>query len=110
MGGSPPPRSKRRERSARGQVVANIEPAPAPAAYHEEDESGGFETYRGNPRRLPALARHDRHDRHDRPDREARRYSDADRDHAAPAPAAAPAPLPASASPALEVLPLSPYT
>ncbi|XP_045534379.1 E3 ubiquitin-protein ligase MARCHF8 [Papilio machaon] len=99
ISGSPPPRSKRRERSARGQVVANIEPAPAPAAYHEEDESGGFETYRGNPRRLPALARHDRHDR---PDREPRRYSDADRDHAAPAAPAPPAPLPASASPVLE--------
>ncbi|XP_022122695.2 E3 ubiquitin-protein ligase MARCHF8 [Pieris rapae] len=53
---SPPLRSKRRERSARGQVVANIEPLPPPAAYHEEDESGGFETYRGNPhRRLSAL-------------------------------------------------------
>ncbi|XP_045446573.1 E3 ubiquitin-protein ligase MARCHF8-like [Melitaea cinxia] len=56
MTGSPPMR-KRRERSMRGQVVANIEPPPPPAVYHEEDESGGFETYRGNPhRRLSALA------------------------------------------------------
>ncbi|XP_041976126.1 E3 ubiquitin-protein ligase MARCHF8-like [Aricia agestis] len=51
-----PPRSRRRERSMRGQVVANIEPPPPPAAYHEEDESGGFETYRANPRRPSALA------------------------------------------------------
>ncbi|XP_059048261.1 uncharacterized protein LOC131843605 [Achroia grisella] len=73
MNGSPPVRVKRRERSARGQVVANIEPPPPPppAAYHEEDESGGFETYRPNPlRRLSA--------RRDslRPDDDARRSSD----------------------------------
>lgn len=54
-------RSKRsRERSTRGQVVANIEPPPPPpATYHEEDESGGFETYRGNPhRRISSLNEH----------------------------------------------------
>ncbi|XP_053602613.1 E3 ubiquitin-protein ligase MARCHF4-like [Plodia interpunctella] len=65
----------RRERSARGQVVANIEPAPAPApaAYHEEDESGGFETYRGNPHRRLSVVADDclRADRDD-----TRRYSD----------------------------------
>ncbi|XP_061378115.1 E3 ubiquitin-protein ligase MARCHF8-like isoform X2 [Danaus plexippus] len=56
ISGSPPLRHKRRERCALGQVVANIEPLPPPVAYHEEDESGGFETYRGNPhRRLSAL-------------------------------------------------------
>ncbi|KAJ0179986.1 hypothetical protein K1T71_004577 [Dendrolimus kikuchii] len=76
-GGSPPVRVKRRERSARGQVVANIEPPPPPpppprppAAYHEEDESGGFESYRGNPhRRLSSLHDH-------RPPADMRRYSD----------------------------------
>ncbi|XP_072941045.1 uncharacterized protein [Epargyreus clarus] len=87
--GSPPARSKRRERSARGQVVANIEPPPPPAAYHEEDESGGFETYRGNPhRRLSALTE----DRRASPD--ARRHSDP-----RPAPAAPPAAAPAPAAP-----------
>ncbi|XP_073951165.1 E3 ubiquitin-protein ligase MARCHF8-like [Choristoneura fumiferana] len=75
--GSPPvqrARTKRRERSARGQVVANIEPPPPPppAAYHEEDESGGFESYRGNPhRRLSALGA-----LRPEPADEARRYSD----------------------------------
>lgn len=74
-GGSPPVRVKRRERSARGQIIANIEPPPPPpAVYHEEDESGGFETYRGNPhRRLSSLAddrlRVDAHD-------DTRRFSD----------------------------------
>ncbi|CAG9560257.1 unnamed protein product [Danaus chrysippus] len=71
---SPPLRHKRRERCTLGQVVANIEPIPPPIVYHEEDESGGFETYRGNPhRRLSALTE----DR--RPDvepAEGRRYSD----------------------------------
>lgn len=33
---SPPARMVRRERSMRGQVVANIEPPPPPAVYHEE--------------------------------------------------------------------------
>lgn len=33
---SPPVRAARRERSTRGQVVANIEPPPPPAVYHEE--------------------------------------------------------------------------
>ncbi|KAM3962941.1 LOW QUALITY PROTEIN: uncharacterized protein ACR2FA_003043 [Aphomia sociella] len=51
----------RGERAARGQVVANIEPAPAPpAVYHEEDESGGFETYRPNP--LRRLSRREERD------------------------------------------------
>ncbi|XP_063361089.1 E3 ubiquitin-protein ligase MARCHF8-like [Cydia amplana] len=45
-----PPRAARRA-IAHGQVVANIEPVPVPAAYHEEDESGGFESYRADPRR-----------------------------------------------------------
>ncbi|XP_060800930.1 E3 ubiquitin-protein ligase MARCHF8 isoform X2 [Amyelois transitella] len=71
--GSPPAvHKKRRERSARGQVVANIEPPPPPATYHEEDESGGFETYRGNPhRRLSAVA-----DDCLRVESDTRRYSD----------------------------------
>ncbi|XP_047986645.1 uncharacterized protein LOC125226646 isoform X2 [Leguminivora glycinivorella] len=44
-----PPRTQRRA-IAHGQVVANIEPV-RPALYHEEDESGGFESYRADPRR-----------------------------------------------------------
>ncbi|CAG5027382.1 unnamed protein product [Parnassius apollo] len=83
ISGSPPGRRVRRSRSSRGQVVANIEPLPPPAAYHEEDESGGFETYRGNPRRLSSLARQ----------HEPRRHSDVQ--HAAPA---AHTPPPAHAS------------
>ncbi|XP_045764624.1 E3 ubiquitin-protein ligase MARCHF8-like [Maniola jurtina] len=75
ISGSPPVRCKRRERSTRGQVVANIEPPPPPAVYHEEDESGGFETYRGNPhRRLSALT--DTRPRDHEPHDDARRYSD----------------------------------
>ncbi|XP_068630392.1 uncharacterized protein [Battus philenor] len=95
--GSPPIRSKRRERSSRGQVVANIEPLPPPDAYHEEDESGGFESYRGNPRRLSALTGPD----------ETRRYSDADRDHVAPAAAHAPTPALPSAATAAAAAPLA---
>lgn len=69
-----PPRSRHsRERSLRGQVVANIEPPPLPPAiFHEEDESGGFESYRGNPhRRLSGLA-----DENMRPQPDNRRFSD----------------------------------
>lgn len=49
---SPPPTRRSRSRSTRGQVEARVEPPPA--TYHEEDESGGFDTYRGG---LPALHR-----------------------------------------------------
>ncbi|KAL4708354.1 hypothetical protein ACJJTC_019590 [Scirpophaga incertulas] len=46
LGGSPPLRPRR----SRGQHVE-----PPPAAFHEEDESGGFDSYRPNPlRRLSA--------------------------------------------------------
>ncbi|XP_026751445.3 E3 ubiquitin-protein ligase MARCHF8 [Galleria mellonella] len=86
MNGSPPVRVKRRERSARGQVVANIEPPPPPAVYHEEDESGGFETYRPNPLRRLSVRRDPRDTRDPRdprdprdslrPEEDARRSSD----------------------------------